>query len=54
MQELSEAVRKTVRLSIDQHADSAVKIPSQDDDVMACMDGSLAEGPKICLAIDQE
>jgi hypothetical protein len=36
------------------HIDAAVEIPAQDDDVMACLDGGLAEGLKIGLAIDQE
>jgi hypothetical protein len=52
MQKLSKTVRETVRFTIDQHADAAVEIPAQDDDVVACLDGGLAEGPKIGLAID--
>lgn len=54
VEKLAQAIRELVGLAVGKHADSAVEIPSEDQDAMACVHRRLTEGGKIRRAVDEE
>jgi hypothetical protein len=54
MEEFTQPVWETIGFPVNQHVDPAVEIPTEDDDVMAGVNGRGTERPEVVVAVNQK